>query len=224
MFCECHDVIVRHGRTTVLDVDGLVIPAGRITAVVGANGAGKTTLLEVAGLLRRPTRGRVSLWGKPADAGNEALRRRVVMVMHPGYMFRGTVWSNVLYGLKARGIAPADARQRAADALELVELADFARRDPASLSAGERQRVNLARAIAIGPEAILLDEPVANVDSVTVAIIGQLLCGYRDRHGTTIVYTSPGDGQLRPIADRTVTLSAGRVTDQQGALADAPTQ
>ncbi len=211
MFCECCDIIVRYGRAVVLDVKRLVVPAGRITGIVGPNGAGKTTLLEVMALLRRPSRGRVSLWGQPARDAGPKLRREVVMVMHPGYMFRGSVLQNVMYGLKARGIERKAAAIRAGEALDMVGLAEFARRDVVGLSAGERQRVNLARAIAVQPRAILLDEPTANVDSQTVEVVGGLLVRLRDQQETTIVYASPGHNQLHDVTDQVIELAAGRV-------------
>lgn len=213
MFCECTNLTVRRGPALVLDIERLGIRTGRITAVVGPNGSGKTTLLEVLALLRRPTSGQLKLWGRPASPGDREMRRKVVMVMHPGYMFRGSVWRNLLYGLKARGLAGRQARSRAAEALKMVALPDFAHRHAADLSAGERQRVNLARALAIRPEAILLDEPVANVDTQTVEVVGELLRRLRDERDVTIIHTSPGDSQLRTIADRVVRLEAGKVQE-----------
>jgi ABC-type Mn2+/Zn2+ transport system ATPase subunit len=92
-----------------------------------------------------------------------------------------------------------------------VALSEFARHDAASLSAGQRQRVNLARAIAIGPRAILLDEPAANVDSQTVEIICNLLCQLRDAQGMTIVHTCPANSQLHEISDQFIELTNGQV-------------
>lgn len=216
MFCECSDILVRHGRAVVLDVKRLEIPSGRITAVIGPNGAGKTTLLEVIALLRRPTSGRVSLWGQPARNGHGKLRREVVLVMHPGYMFRGSVWDNVMYGLKARGVGHTEARDRAAEALRMVDLSEFGGRETRGLSAGERQRVNLARAIALHPPAVLLDEPAANVDERTIEIIRGLLRGLRDQHGTTIVHTCPTESMFHAITDQVVHLEAGQVRGVHG--------
>ncbi|MHC4717320.1 MAG: ATP-binding cassette domain-containing protein, partial [Planctomycetota bacterium] len=178
MFCECSHIRVRRGRAVVLDVDRLEIPDGRVTAVVGPNGSGKTTLLEVLALLRRH-RGELRLWGQPARRGDRALQRRVVMVMHPGYLFRGSVWDNVLYGPRARGMDRRGASARADEALKMVGLPGFADRRARDLSAGERQRVNLARAIAVGADALLLDEPAANVDARSVQVIGDLLARLR---------------------------------------------
>ena len=211
MFCECRNIIVRYGRALVLDVEHLVIPDGQITGIVGPNGAGKTTLLELMALLRRPTRGQLSLWGQPARPGHHKLQREVVMVMHSAYMFRGSVEYNITYGLRARGLGRKEAKARMDQALQIVDLPKFARRDVTGLSAGQRQRVNLARAIAIQPRAILLDEPSANVDSQTVKIICSLLCRLRDERATTIVHTCPANSQLRDITDNFVELTNGQV-------------
>ncbi|MCK4849887.1 MAG: ATP-binding cassette domain-containing protein, partial [Phycisphaerae bacterium] len=125
--------------------------------------------------------------------------------------FRGSVRDNVMYPLKARGLRHKKAKIRAAKALQIVDLSEFARHDVAGLSAGQRQRVNLARAIAIAPQAILLDEPSANVDSQTVEIICNLLCRLRDEQATTIVHTCPANSRLRQITDQFVELTDGQV-------------
>ena len=211
MFCQCRDILVRFGRTVALDVADLSVPAGKITAVLGANGAGKTTLLEVLALLRRPSRGEIRLWARPARYGDRELRRKVVLVSHPGYLFRGSVLSNVAYGLRARGVGRKIAAAAATQALEKVGLAALAARRAAHLSAGQRQRVNLARAIAIAPAAILLDEPTANVDAPSVTVIQALLRGLRDEQGTTVIYASPAENGLDGMTDHVIQLADGRV-------------
>ena len=211
MFCQCQDILVRFGQTVALDVENLSVPAGKITAVVGGNGAGKTTLLEVMALLRRPNRGEMKLWGQSARCGDRELQRKVVLVSHPGYLFRGSVLSNVAYGLRARGVRRKIAALRATEALEKVGLANLVARRASHLSAGQRQRVNLARAIAIAPAAILLDEPTANVDAPSVTVIQDLLRGLRDEHGATVIYASPAENGLGGMTDHIVQLADGRV-------------
>ena len=212
MFCECNNIMVRYGRELVLDVEHLIIPAGRITAISGPNGAGKTTLLEVMALLRRPTAGQVSIWGEQIPpSGHRKLQQKVVMVMHAGYMFSGNVVDNVMFGLKARGLSQKQAKLTAAKALDMVGLTGIAHRDVAGLSAGQRQRVNLARAIAIAPKAILLDEPCANMDSETIEAISNLLVQFRDEQEMTIVHTCPANGPLQKISDKVVELVAGNI-------------
>lgn len=206
MFCECRNIIVRYGRSVALEMESLSIEAGRITAVVGPNGAGKTTLLEVMALLRRPDSGTLRLWGSKVAALDKHLQRQIVMVMHPGYLFRGTVWSNVMYALKARGVGRRRGVMKAGEALAMVGISRLAGRDVGGLSAGERQRLNLARMIALDPRAVLLDEPDANVDSETVAAIRHLICRLRDERGTSVIYTAPADIQFHDVTDQVITL------------------
>ena len=206
MFCECKDIIVRHGSTVTLEMKSLAIETGKITAVVGRNGVGKTTLLEVMALLRRPDSGTLRLWGSQVEALDRHLQKQIIMVMHPGYLFRGTVWSNVMYGLKARGVERREAGVKADEALAMVGISRLAKRDVHGLSAGERQRLNLARMIALDPRAILLDEPAANVDSETIATIRRLICRLRDERGTSIVYTAPADIQFHDVTDQIIAL------------------
>ena len=204
--------MVRYNGRIVLDVRELGFPKEEIIAVVGPNGAGKTTLLEVMAMLRRPNRGQLRLWGKPAKLNDRQVQRTVVMVMHSGYMFGRRVWDNVNYGLKARGVRAKEARIRVAEALKMLDLSALAQRDVDSLSAGERQKVNLARAIAVRPDALLLDEPTANTDSQVSALISDLLIQLRER-GTTIVHTSPAPSKLLKISDRIIELKNGQVQE-----------
>ena len=212
MFCECENLVVRRDKAVVLDVERLAIKDGCITTILGPNGAGKTTLLEVLALLR-PAAGQLRLWGKPTKASDLRVQRTVVMAMHPAFLFRGLVWDNVLYGLRARGVAHHDATEQATEALEMVGLASFHRRHVAKLSAGERQRVNLARAIATGAKAMLLDEPAANVDAENVELIGDLFRRLRDERGITIVQASPAANCLQDLSDTIIELTGGRIVN-----------
>ena len=206
MFCRARDLRVRRGGRDVLAVDAFDAPAGAVTAVVGPNGAGKTTLLHVLALLRRPDAGHVEILGRRARGLDPALRKQVVLVAHPGYLFHGSVRSNVLYGLRARRVPRGEAADRAVEALADVGLADFARRDAATLSAGERQRVNLARAIVLRPPGLLLDEPTANVDTATVAVIHRVLERLRDEHRVSVIHTTPAMNHLADLTDHVVHL------------------
>lgn len=211
MFCELQGVEKRYDGRAVLEVPELRLEAGAITAVIGPNGSGKTTLLEILALLTAPDQGRVRLWGRAATPADRHLRESVVLAMHPGFLFRGTVGRNVLYGLRARGVGRREARRRGAEALETVGLAGLARRGVEGLSAGERQRVNLARAMALRPKALLLDEPTANVDAACMALVRRVMGELRDSAGVTLVHSSPAPNGLEAISDRTVALEAGRV-------------
>ena len=211
MFFECKDLRHRYESRMVLDLDSLALRAGEITALVGPNGAGKTTLLEIIALLRKPRQGQLRHWGQPSSAKDRDLQRSIVMVMHPGYLFRGAVRPNVLYGLRARGVPRQSRRRRADEALEMLGLSELADEDVTKLSAGQRQRVNVARAIALRPRALLLDEPTANTDTRANEQIGEVLLWLRRKAGATIVHTSPHHNRLEAITDHVVALEAGKL-------------
>ena len=223
MFFECKGLQHRYGRRTTLDIESLALHAGKITAVIGPNGAGKTTLLEIIALLRHPYKGQLRHWGQPSASKDRDLRRSIVMSMHPGYLFHGTVWRNVLWGLRARGVPRRISRRQAAHALEMLELTDLARQDVTKLSAGQRQRVNIARAVALHPRAMLLDEPTANTDARSTECIQHVLQWLRGQAGTTIVHTSPWGNCLEAITDHVIELVDGRVVaeDRSGPRPDA---
>ncbi|MCB0054786.1 MAG: ATP-binding cassette domain-containing protein, partial [Caldilinea sp.] len=165
------DVTVRYGSRTVLAVNELDIHAGEVLAVVGPSGAGKSTLLRLLNFLQPPTTGAITFEGMSFSAGRDvplAVRRRVTTVFQRPVLLKRTVESNVAYGLRLRG-----QRDSAADidaTLEDVGLGGLAKQPARTLSGGEAQRVALARAMILRPDALLLDEPTANLDPYNVGL------------------------------------------------------
>ena len=156
-----------YGGRTVLSIDALTLAPGARLALVGPNGAGKSTLLRVLGFLELPAAGSLTLDGHAVvtDAERRAARRAVTLVEQRPFLFRGTVRENVAWGLWVRGVAEAEATRRASAALERIESGSLASRDARAISEGERQRVAVARALAVDPSVLLLDEPVSGADS-----------------------------------------------------------
>lgn len=153
------------GRT-VLALERVALAPGTRLALVGPNGSGKSTLLRLLAFLEAPAAGEMALAGRPVRTGRErrAARRRVTLVEQRPYLFRGTVLANVAYPLRLRG-APATAAESAArGALERLQLGVLAGRAARALSDGEVQRVAVARALAIAPDVLLLDEAVSAAD------------------------------------------------------------
>ena len=168
----------RNGRT-ICRVSRLSIePRDRI-AVIGKNGSGKTTLLRVLAGLERDHEGTCEV---------EVSRRERIYVDQNPYLFRGTVLSNAMYGLRARGMTRKAARTRAMDWLDKFGVRGLAGSNVFQISGGERRRAALARAIAIEPPLLLLDEPLAEMDSEGAALVQQVLADLRD---ATILLTSP---------------------------------
>jgi tungstate transport system ATP-binding protein len=213
---ELRGVVVRAGDRVVLDLPRLGLDEGETLAVLGPNGAGKSTLLRVAGLLLRPDTGQVLLDGQPAR--EETLRHATAAVFQRPLLRRGTVASNVQLGLRFRGVGRRAAQQRAAPWLDRLGIAHLRDRPGRLLSAGEAQRVSLARALATTPRVLLLDEPFAALDEPTR---GQLVLDLRQllaQHQVAALLVTHDRREAAALAHRTAVLDQGRL------LAAGPTE
>ncbi len=191
----------------------LTVRSGEFLALAGANAAGKTTLaLLLAGALQ-PTTGRVLLDGRDLRAVPErAVRRRLAYVFqYPEHQFvTGTVRSELLFGLRARGVLPEVAAKQAVAALERIGLADLAAAHPLSLSHGQKRRLSVATALVTEPDVVLLDEPTFGQDR---RYTDELLALLTDLHrsGTTVVVITHDMTLVAEHATRAVALAAGHV-------------
>ena len=213
------DVTVRYAARTVLAIEELDIHRGEVLAVVGPSGAGKSTLLRLLNFLQPPTTGEVrfdDLTFTAERAATLAMRRRVTTVFQRPVLLKRTVAANVAYGLRLRG-----ERDSAAilASLEGVGLAEMAQQPARTLSGGEAQRVALARAMVLRPDALLLDEPTANLDPYNVGLIEQIVARLNREHGATIVLVTHNVYQARRLAQRVLFLLDGREVE----VADAHT-
>jgi tungstate transport system ATP-binding protein len=165
----------RFGARMLLDIERLAIEEGRSYVLTGRNGSGKTTLLRMLAGLEAP------------DAGEIRVRGTAVYVHQHPYLFRTSLRHNMEYGLRCRGVPAEERRRRAAEAIAWAGLSALQATPPAKLSGGEKQRAALARARALGPDLLLLDEPTSNLDrqgrEQTLALLAQL----RDERRTVIV-------------------------------------
>ncbi len=215
MLYRLHQLTQRLGGATVLDIDHLTIEGGGIHALLGPNGAGKTTLLEILAFLEAPSSGTLCFKEQAVDYLHGDLldlRRRVVLVDQHPIMFSTTVQANIEFGLKIRAI-DTKARKRIIDeVLDIVGLSRYRETRAHQLSGGETQRLALARALAIGPEILLCDEPTASVDAENQAIITDLLRQINVERGTTIIFTTHDRLQAARLAQHTLTLENGRLT------------
>lgn len=183
------------------------IHAGRVTALVGPSGAGKTTFLRLLNRLEEPTGGEVRFHGRPLPSYDVlALRRRVGMLQQAPVLLGASVLDDLRVG------APRLGEAEAAVLLERVGLPaeEFAGRRTEGLSGGEAQRLCLARALAVGPEVLLLDEPTSALDSFAAAAVERVVRGLVD-DGLTVVMVSHDLRQARRLADDVVVLIGGRV-------------
>lgn len=213
------DIAVKRGTRTVLDVDALDVFPGEVLAIVGPNGAGKSTMLQVMALLEHPARGQVLFDGERVRGGLLRYRRRMAVVFQEALLLDTTVEANVRSGLALRGVNRAEQTRRVGEWLERFGVAQLARRSARTLSGGEAQRASLARAMALEPEVLLLDEPFAALDApMRDALTDDLDRALTGSSIATVFVTHDRSEALR-LGDRLGVLMAGCVR-QTGAPAD----
>jgi putative ABC transport system ATP-binding protein len=201
-------VSVRRGVALLLDDVTATIRAGECTAVTGPSGAGKSTLLRLLNRMLEPTAGRVILQGTPLPALDVLdLRRRVGLVAQRPTLLTGQVLDEVRVGRP--DVPPEEVRSLLAEA-GLPR--DFADRATAGLSGGEAQRVCLARALALRPEVLLLDEPTSSLDPASAEAIERVVRDLSDAGGT-VVLVSHDAAQARRLAGDVIVLRAGRLEE-----------
>ncbi|MCU0619985.1 MAG: ABC transporter ATP-binding protein [Gemmatimonadales bacterium] len=204
------DVRVQAGDRTLLAVDSLEIAAGETLAILGQTGAGKSTLLRVMNALVRPDRGRF-LWqgAETRFPVPSVIRRRMAMAFQEPLLFHGTVFDNVAYGLRVRGVSGAVLEDRVMEALRLFGIETLARRAERTLSGGEAQRTALARAVVVQPDLLLLDEPLASLDPPTKERLEAELRRVIRARGLTCAYVTHDQAEAQRVADRVAVLDAG---------------
>jgi tungstate transport system ATP-binding protein len=195
------------GSKTIIDRVSVEIAEGPRTIILGPNGAGKSVLMRLCHGLFAPTSGSI-IW-KGATNG----RRRQAMVFQRPVMLRRSALANIMYGLELAGISPRERVLRARDVLEAVGLENVADRPARVLSGGEQQRLALARAWALGPEVLFLDEPTANLDPGAAREVESLI-GQIRASGTKIVMTTHNLGQAKRLGDEILFLSHGRLVER----------
>ncbi len=199
------------GGARLLDDVRFVLTAGSRSIILGANGAGKSLTLRLVHGLLTPSRGRVDWRQPPAEA-----KRRQAMVFQRPVLLRRSVAANVAYGLALRGIPRGRRRQLVSEALEVAGLGALAGRPARSLSGGEQQRLALARAWALGPEVLFLDEPTASLDPAGTRAVEALIDAFH-AGGAKIVMTTHDLAQARRLADEVLFFHQGRLLEQSPA-------
>ncbi len=204
----------RAGRTVLQDVD-VTIPRHLITVLVGPSGGGKTSLLRLLNRLDDPVRGDILFDGSPiVDYAVTELRRRVALVFQTPVMFAGTVSDNLAVAAELAGVQDSQFDQQASQVMLLAELEPSLLERPGDeLSVGQKQRVNLARALMTSPEVLLLDEPTSALDPETSRALMKTIGSLSEVRRLTIVVATHRVSEATDYAHHALVLRDGRVVD-----------
>jgi putative spermidine/putrescine transport system ATP-binding protein len=201
----------RFGATTAVRGVSLDVSAGELVALLGPSGCGKSTLLRIIAGFIRQSEGRVRYDAEPVDHLPPNRRGAGIVFQNYALFPHMTAAQNVAYGLEARGDARARVRARVAEMLALVQMSDLADRWPAQLSGGQQQRIALARALAVEPKILLLDEPFGALDKNLRLDMQVEVKRLQRLYGVTTIMVTHDQEEALGMADRIAVLNRGAV-------------
>ncbi|MGI6487789.1 MAG: phosphate ABC transporter ATP-binding protein [Syntrophomonadaceae bacterium] len=205
-----------YGSRQVLNVEELEIGAGQIYSILGPNGAGKTTMMRIMALLTRNNIGQIEVLGEKVTWDKSQLlrlRRQMSMVTQTSYMFAGPVHYNVSYGLRVRNKSVVEVNKLVKESLELVGMSDFIDYPARNLSGGEKQKVAIARVLALKPRVLFLDEPTSSIDPTSARDIERYIKFINSELGTTVILVTHNLFQARRLADHTIFMWDGEIIE-----------
>jgi spermidine/putrescine transport system ATP-binding protein len=208
---ELVDLVKRFGDVTAVDGISLDIPPGQFFSLLGPSGCGKTTTLRMIAGFERPDRGRIVLDGR--DMAHTPPHKRPVNTVFQSYALfpHLNVRDNVAFGLRFKGVSREDAWEQVGTVLRLVRLEGFEERATTKLSGGQQQRVALARALILGPDVLLLDEPLGSLDAKLRKALQLELKAIQEEIGITFVYVTHDQEEALTMSDRIAVMSEGHI-------------
>jgi sulfate transport system ATP-binding protein len=204
----------KFGTFAALKNADFVVEGGELVALLGPSGSGKTTLLRIIAGLEFADEGKIFFGDRDVTQQSAYQRKAGFVFQHYALFQHLNVFENVAFGLRVRKKnrpSEAQIRQRVEELLGAVQLRDFARRMPSQLSGGQRQRVAFARALAIEPEVLLLDEPFGALDAKVRKELRQWLRQFHDTTHLTSLFVTHDQDEAFEVADRVVIIDKGQV-------------
>ncbi len=200
-----------YGHVVAVDGIDLTVDEGEFFTLLGPSGSGKTTLLRLIAGFERPDGGRIELGGRDVTSMPPHQRETNTVFQDYALFPHMTVGDNIGYGLRVKGVAAADRRERVDRALKMVRLSGLDKRKPNQLSGGQRQRVALARAVINEPEVLLLDEPLGALDLKLRQEMQLELKRIQKQVGITFIYVTHDQEEALTMSDRVAVLANGRI-------------
>lgn len=200
------------GKTILREINFQLTP-GECVGLVGPNGSGKSSLLKILAFLESPTNGQLWFRGNLVSGGRIPLeiRRKIALVFQESLLLRTNVYENVALGLKIRGVPSKEIRSKVETWLDRFGILHLQKQQACTLSGGESQRVNLARAFVLDPDVIFLDEPFSALDASTKAALLTDLSKVFKTAKTTAVLVSHDFSDIENLAQRAVLLIDGEI-------------
>jgi len=209
---EIRGLLVRREKRLALEIEHLTIEKGRVLAVAGPNGAGKTTLLLVLARLLKPERGGIQFDGQPLESIPDLdYRRRIGLVMQDSLLLNRSAFDNVALGLRFRHLPKDEVTYRVDVWLECLGISHLRQRPALQLSGGEARRVALARAFALQPDLLLLDEPFSALDRASRHKLQEDLKTILAGASITTVFSTHSETDVQKLADRKIELNGGKL-------------
>jgi iron(III) transport system ATP-binding protein len=209
-----------HGAVHALDGVSFTVPEGSLFTLLGPSGCGKTTSLRSIAGLERPDSGLIRIGDRTVFDGDSGVfvppeQRQIGMVFQSYAIWpHMTVFDNVAYPLRGRGLSKAEMQRRVGDVLDLVGLGDLARRPAPNLSGGQQQRVALARALVADPRVLLLDEPLSNLDAKLRQQMRTEIRRLQRLSGVTAVYVTHDQEEALAVSDELVFMMDGQIVER----------
>jgi len=208
---ELRGVSQTYGKKKVLENVNLKLEEGQMIALLGPTGSGKTTLLRIIALLDPPWKGEILFMNKKTNARSLWVRRLMAFVPHNPFMFKGSVYYNVSLPLKWRGLSKKEREKKVFSVLEMLDLEGYKQKEASELSAGETQKVAIARAIISDPKLLILDEPTANLDPYSAKKIEELMRELGKERGISVIFSTHSFGQAKRLANSFAVIWKGNV-------------
>lgn len=209
--------IEKNSDKFLLKIGRLSLKAGKVYSLVGPNGSGKTTLLNILSFVDSVLKGKVFFENRLVDyrdsGGLLKLRRRISYLLQHPYLFNMSVFDNVGYGLKIRGLDKKIINKKVEDILFELSLSHLAKRNVRLLSRGEAQRVALARALILDADVYLLDEPMANVDKENIRTVEELILSLNRKRSATIILSTHLQQQAYRISKDIIFMLDGQIKE-----------
>ena len=213
MDIQIENLVGSYGEKIALEIPKLHIPTGSFIGIIGPNGAGKSTLINLMAGMTFPNKGKI-LYDGTSLRENPGLYKEMTLIFQKPYLFRRSVYENVAYPLKIRGVPPATIEKRCDALLDSLGLTPLREQLATTLSGGEAQKLALARGLVFEPRLLMLDEPTANIDPQSVMLMEKVLRDFYHRTGSTILIITHNIRQARRLTNEVFYIDQGQLVEK----------